>query len=42
MNAEAELHESYSQRIWRHFRADRLARNGLRVVVFLFTWPMGI
>jgi ABC-type microcin C transport system permease subunit YejE len=36
MNAEAELHESYSQRIWRHFRADRLARNGLRVVVFLF------
>jgi peptide/nickel transport system permease protein len=36
MKSEDELHESYSQRIWRHFRADRLARNGLRVVVFLF------
>jgi peptide/nickel transport system permease protein len=36
MNAAAELHESYSQRLWRHFRADRFARNGLRLVVLLF------
>jgi peptide/nickel transport system permease protein len=36
MNAAADLHESYGERIWRHFRADRFARNGLRVVVLLF------
>ena len=30
-------HESYAQRIWRHFQADTFARNGLRIVVALFT-----
>ena len=29
-------HESYSQRIWRHLKADRFARYGLRVIVALF------
>jgi peptide/nickel transport system permease protein len=29
-------HESYAQRIWRHFHADSFARNGLRVIVALF------
>ncbi len=28
--------ESYAQRIWRHFRADSFARNGLRVIIALF------
>ena len=28
--------ESYAHRIWRHFEADKFARNGLRVVVALF------
>jgi len=36
MNPEDEIHESYGERIWRHFRSDRFARNGLRMVVFLF------
>jgi peptide/nickel transport system permease protein len=39
MNA-AEAHdtytETYAQRIWRHFRADSFARNGLRVILALF------
>jgi len=29
-------HESYSQRIWRHFRADWFALTGLRIVIALF------
>ena len=40
MNADAvsheTTHETYAQRIWRQFRADRFARNGLRIVVLLF------
>jgi peptide/nickel transport system permease protein len=40
MNAADESHqiytESYTARIWRHFRRDAFARNGLRVVVLLF------
>jgi peptide/nickel transport system permease protein len=36
MKTKAEIHESYSQRVWRHFRADRLARYGLRVVIWFF------
>jgi peptide/nickel transport system permease protein len=40
MNAANDSHEiindSYTQRIWRHFRADSFARNGLRVVIALF------
>ncbi|MCE0523850.1 MAG: ABC transporter permease [Methylacidiphilales bacterium] len=29
-------HETYAQRIWRHFRADSFARTGLRVIIVLF------
>jgi len=40
MNVPAESHEvyqeSYAHRIWRHFEADKFARNGLRIVVALF------
>jgi peptide/nickel transport system permease protein len=40
MNAPADSHEiyhqSYTQRIWRHFRADSFALMGLRVVIALF------
>jgi peptide/nickel transport system permease protein len=36
MNAAASSHETYAQRIRRHFFADSFARNGLRVVVALF------
>ena len=40
MNSPADTHEvyseSYSQRIWRHFKADAFARNGLRIVIGLF------
>jgi peptide/nickel transport system permease protein len=40
MNAAAVsheiYHETYAQRIWRHFLADSFARNGLRVVIALF------
>ncbi len=32
----AIYHESYTQRIWRHFLADNFARNGLRVIIALF------
>jgi peptide/nickel transport system permease protein len=30
------FHESYTQRIWRHFWADSFARNGLRAIIALF------
>ncbi len=40
MNAPTDAHEiyqeSYAQRIWRHFRGDSFARNGLRVILALF------
>jgi len=36
MNAEAIAHETYFQRLWRHFHADPFARNGLRMVIVLF------
>jgi peptide/nickel transport system permease protein len=39
MNADAShqiSHESYTQRIRRHFMADSFARNGLRVIIALF------
>ena len=40
MNAVPLSHETssetYAQRIWRHFRADSFARNGLRVILALF------
>ena len=38
MNAPAHeiSHESYAQRIWRHFKADSFARTGLCVIVALF------
>jgi peptide/nickel transport system permease protein len=32
----ATYNESYTQRLWRHFRADSFARNGLRMVIALF------
>ena len=36
MNASDTSHESYAQRIQRHFLADSFGRNGLRVVIALF------
>jgi peptide/nickel transport system permease protein len=36
MNAAALSHETYAQRIRRHFLADSFGRNGLRVVIALF------
>jgi len=30
------FHESYTQRIWRHFWTDGFARNGLRTIIALF------
>ena len=36
MNSESMAHETYFQRLWRHFHADLFARNGLRMVILLF------
>lgn len=36
MNTTSALHETYMQRLWRHFRADSFARNSLWIVIALF------
>lgn len=36
MNTTSVIHETYTQRLWRHFRADSFARNSLWIVIALF------
>ncbi len=36
MNSISLSQETYTQRLWRHFHADKFALNGLRIVILLF------